>query len=222
MLELLKKLPFWDLLSDDEKQMVSNQAVLRQYQQGNVLHGGCENDSCFGMFYIASGEIRTSILSDEGREITLYRLYDGDMCVLSASCVISQISFDTQMTVTKDAPLLIIPSSTFAKLIDSNIYARCFMYELAAERFSTVMWVMKQILFSRFDQRLAVFLLNEYRKTGIPEIRMTQEQIAQNVNSAREVVARMLKQFAADGLIENRRGVIVLKDIPKLEKLDSK
>ena len=126
------------------------------------------------------------------------------------------------MTVTKDAQLLIIPSSTFAKLIDSNIYARCFMYELAAERFSTVMWVMQQILFSRFDQRLAVFLLNEYRKTGIPEIRMTQEQIAQNVNSAREVVARMLKQFAADGLIENRRGVIVLKDIPKLEKLDSK
>lgn len=93
------------------------------------------------------------------------------------------------------------------------------MYELATERFSSVMWVMQQILFYGFDRRLATFLLNEYRRTGATSIRMTQEQIAQNVNSAREVVARMLKQFASDGLIENRRGVIVLKDIGGLENL---
>lgn len=93
------------------------------------------------------------------------------------------------------------------------------MYELTTERFSTVMWVMQQILFYRFDRRLATFLLNEYQLTGVPEIRMTQEQIAQNVNSAREVVSRMLKQFALDGLIENQRGVIVLKDIDGLKKL---
>ena len=64
-----------------------------------------------------------------------------------------------------------------------------------------------------------IFLLNEYKLTGVTEIQMTQEQIAQNINSAREVVARMLKQFALDGLIENQRGIIVLKDIDGLEKL---
>lgn len=219
--KLLEKLPYWKFLREAEKQLLKNAAAVRHYPAGSVLHGNCDGGgSCFGMIYLVSGEVRTYILSPEGREITLFRLTKGETCVLSASCILSQISFETQLTVTADAEILIIPASVFGALTEENIHVRCFVYELATERFSSALWVMQQILFVRFDQRLAGFLLQEYRRTGCPEIRMTQEQIAQNVNSAREVVARMLKQFASDGLIENHRGLIVLKDIGELERLD--
>ena len=218
--ELLEKLPFWSSLSDAEKKTVKTSAVVNHYKKGSILHGNCDNGaSCLGMVYVISGELRAYILSEEGREITLFRLPKGDSCVLAASCIISQIDFDTLLTATGDADVLIVPAAVFSRLMNENIHVKCFLYELATERFSAVMWVMQQILFYRFDQRLATFLLNEYRRTGVPKIRMTQEQIAQNVNSAREVVARMLKQFASDGLIENQRGIIVLKDIGGLEKL---
>ena len=218
--ELLEKLPYWSSLSDAEKRTVKDSAIVNHYESGSALHGNCDKgESCLGMIHVISGELRAYIISDEGREITLFRLREGDSCVLSASCIISQISFDTLITAVNDADVLIIPPAVFGRLTNENIHVRCFMYELAAERFSTVMWVMQQILFYRLDRRLATFLLSEYQRTGVRTIRMTQEQIAQNVNSAREAVARMLKQFALDGLIENRRGIIVLKDICGLEKL---
>ena len=218
--ELLEKLPYWSTLNDTEKREVRDSAIVNHYESGNTLHGNCDKGiSCLGMIYVISGQLRAYILSEEGREITLFRLREGDCCVLSASCIISQIDFDTMLTATEDSDVLIVPTAVFGMLTNENIHVRCFMYELATERFSTVMWVMQQILFNRFDQRLATFLLSEYRRTGVPTIRMTQEQIAQNVNSAREVVARMLKQFALDGLIENQRGIIILKDIDGLEKL---
>jgi len=218
--KLLKNLPYWSMLTEAQQQAVARAAVLRHYRPGTLLHGNCDGGgSCLGMIYIVSGEVRTFLLSENGREITLFRIAAGESCVLSASCVFSQASFDTQITVTQEADILIVPAPTFRRLIDENIHVRCFMYELSTQRFSTVLWVMQQILFFRFDQRLASFLLEEYRRSGGAEIRMTQELLAQNVNSAREVVARMLKQFAADGLIENRRGVIVLKDITALEQI---
>lgn len=169
--------------------------------------------------YLLSGEIRAYIVSEEGREITLFRVGAGECCVLSAACVLSQITFETQMYVTKDTKVLVLPSATYGRLMDSNIHVRCFTYELSAARFSTVMWVMQQILFYGFDKRLANFFLAEYRRTGKTEIHMTQEEIATATNSAREVVARMIKQFIADGLIETGRGVIYLKDLQGLRDL---
>jgi len=219
MNELLKNLPFWNDLTKDEKSLCEMSAVVNEYSAGSYIFGNCQGQSCLGMMHILSGEIRACIVSEEGREITLFHVGAGENCVLSASCVLSQITFETQMYVTKDAKILVLPSATYGKLMDSNIRVRCFTYELATERFSTVMWVMQQIIFFGFDRRFADFLLTEYERTGNKEIRMTQEEIATATNSAREVVARMIKQFAVDGLIESKRGVILLKDIKGIEKL---
>ena len=218
--ELLAKLPFWQSLTEDEKALISESAYIKKYEAGSQLHDSCsEGDSCLGVLYIASGEARVYIMSDEGREITLFRIRTGESCVLSASCAISQISFETIMTVEVDSEILIVPTHVFARLIRENIYARCWMYELTAERFSDVMWVMQQILFERFDSRLAGFLLSEYERKGSAHIYMTQEEIAKDVNSAREVVARMLKQFAMEELIDYHRGKITLKDVEGLRRL---
>lgn len=217
MENILNKLPFWTSLTEQEKEILRKSAVIRRYEKGSFIHSG--DRDCLGMLFIISGEIRTYILSDEGREITLFRLYPNDLCVLSASCVISQISFDTQMTARQDTEVLIIPPNITALLKEQNISVRCFLYEQATERFSEVMWAMQQILFKGLDQRLAAFLVEECERTNSNTVRMTHEQIARNISSAREAVARMLKQFTQDGLVELKRGEIIIKDTDGLKRL---
>lgn len=215
MENILNKLPFWTSLTEQEKEILRKSAVIRRYEKGSFIHSS--DRDCLGMLFIISGEIRTYILSDEGREITLFRLYPNDLCVLSASCVISQISFDTQMTARQDTEVLIIPPNITALLKEQNISVRCFLYEQATERFSEVMWAMQQILFKGLDQRLAAFLVEECERTNSNTVRMTHEQIARNISSAREAVARMLKQFTQDGLVELKRGEIIIKRYGRAE-----
>ncbi len=205
------------MLTEQEKERVRNASTLRRYKKGAFIHSG--GNECLGMLLLLEGEIRTCLLSDEGREVTLFRVYPGGLCVLSASCVISQITFDTQITAQQDTAVLIIPAGITASLKERNIHVRCFLYELAAQRFSDVMWSMQQILFKGLDRRLADFLLAEQERTGSDVIPMTHEQIAQHISSAREAVARMLKHFSGDGLVELRRGAVVLRDTDALKKL---
>ena len=213
----VSRLPFWQLLTEQERDTVQRSAMVRRYEKGTLIHDG--GSECLGLLLVLSGEIRTYLLSDEGREVTLFRLYPGELCVLSASCVISQISFDTQMTARQDTEVLIIPPNITALLKEQNISVRCFLYEQATERFSEVMWAMQQILFKGLDQRLSAFLVEECERTNSNAVRMTHEQIARNISSAREAVARMLKQFTQDGLVELKRGEIIIKDTDGLKRL---
>ena len=217
MESVLERLPFWKLLTDSEKELVRQNAVIRLYKKGTPVYSS--ERECLGMLFVMQGEMRAYLLSEEGREVTLFRIYPNDLCVLSASCVISQISFDTQMSAQKDTEALIIPPNIVLLLKEKNLSVRCFLYELATKRFSDVMWAMQQILFKRLDQRLALFLLQESQRLGTDTIHMTHEQIAQQISSAREAVARMLKQFSEDGLVELKRGAIRLLDQKGLKAL---
>ncbi len=217
MESVLERLPFWKLLPDSEKELVRQNAVIRSYKKGTPVYSS--ERECLGMLFVMQGEMRTYLLSEEGREVTLFRIYPNDLCVLSASCVISQISFDTQMSAQKDTEALIIPPNIVLLLKEKNLSVRCFLYELATKRFSDVMWAMQQILFKRLDQRLALFLLQESQRLGTDTIHMTHEQIAQQISSAREAVARMLKQFSEDGLVELKRGAIRLLNQKGLKAL---
>lgn len=217
MESVLERLPFWKLLTDSEKELVQQNAVIRRYKKGTRVYSS--ERECLGMLFVMQGEMRTYLLSEEGREVTLFRIYPNDLCVLSASCVISQISFNTQMSAQKDTEALIIPPNIVLFLKEKNLSVRCFLYELATKRFSDVMWAMQQILFKRLDQRLALFLMQESQRLGTDTIHMTHEQIAQQISSAREAVARMLKQFSEDGLVELKRGAIRLLDQKGLKAL---
>ena len=217
MESVLERLPFWKLLTDSEKELVQQNAVIRLYKKGTRVYSS--ERECLGMLFVMQGEMRAYLLSEEGREVTLFRIYPNDLCVLSASCVISQISFDTQMSAQKDTEVLIIPPNIVLLLKEKNLSVRCFLYELATKRFSDVMWAMQQILFKRLDQRLALFLMQESQRLGTDTIHMTHEQIAQQISSAREAVARMLKQFSEDGLVELKRGAIRLLDQKGLKAL---
>ena len=216
MEETLKKLPFWEHLEEKERRLLEREAQVKRFPAGGQLFGTV--DACLGMVHVLDGELRAYILSREGREIALFRLRDGDTGVLSASCALSQIRFETHLAAVRETEILLIPSRAVASLTEENVHVRCFAYELATRRFSSVVAVMEQTLFSRLDKRLAGFLLSACRENGSPEVRMTQEELAARVNSVRETVGRMLKRFAADGIIRIRRGGILVLDMDKLEK----
>ena len=141
----LTQLPFWSSLTEREMDTLRRSAFVRHYKKGAFVHSS--DNECLGMLFILSGEILTYLLSDEGQEVMLFRLYPGELCVLSASCVISQITFDTQMTAGMDTDVLIIPANVIAALKEKNLHVRCFLYELATKRFSDVMWAIQQIMF---------------------------------------------------------------------------
>ena len=159
------------------------------------------------------------MMSDNGKDITLYRLHSGDMCMLSATCVLKTITFDVFIDAEEDSCCYMISGPAFMKVSDNNPKVKIFSLETAVSRFSDVMWVMQQILFMSMDKRLAIFLLDESSRTNSDIISFTHEQIARYMGSAREVVSRMLKYFANEGFVEvSRKGVKIL-DKKRLREL---
>lgn len=159
------------------------------------------------------------MMSDEGKEITLYRLHKGDMCMLSASCVINSITFDVFVDAEEDSECYVISGPAFAAAAERNPAVKIFALETAVGRFSDVMWVMQQILFMSMDKRLAIFLSDESARTGSDTVTLTHEQIARYMGSAREVVSRMLKYFANEGIVEVLRGGVTILDKKRLRQL---
>jgi CRP/FNR family transcriptional regulator len=208
---------FWDRLTSGQQERLLDNTVLMRYAKGACVHNGA-ND-CKGMLVIKNGTLRTYMLSESGKEITLFRLSAGDVCVLSASCVLSAITFEVQIDAETDSEVLLINPLFLEALAEENIYVECFAYKTATDRFSDVMWAMQQILFMSMDKRLAVFLWDEIVKTNDDTVRLTHEQVARVVGTAREVVSRMLKYFSSEGIVELSRGGIKVVDRQKLRKL---
>ncbi|SHH84278.1 CRP/FNR family transcriptional regulator, anaerobic regulatory protein [Sporobacter termitidis DSM 10068] len=207
----------WAHLTKEEQDGMLSDTVLTRYAKGACIHNG-END-CKGMLLIKKGQLRTYMLSESGKEITLYRLGAGDVCVLSASCVLSAITFEVQIDAEEDSEVLFISPLYLQSLMERNIHVECFVYKTATDRFSDVMWAMQQILFMSMDKRLAVFLWDEIAKTADDTVHLTHEQVARDVGSAREVVSRMLKYFSSEGIVELSRGGIRIINKQKLRKL---
>ena len=212
----IKAFPFWNVISKTERAYILDNSTAATYTKGYHIH---DSDECSGVILVRSGCLRAYMISEDGKEVTLYRLYPGDMCMLSASCVLQSITFDVFVDAEEDSQCIVISGPAFAAVAERQPEVRIFSLETAVNRFSDVMWTMQQILFKGFDRRLAAFLISEYERTGLKQIKMTHEQIAQHTSSAREVVARMLKRFAADGLVEFKRGLITLKDTDALKKM---
>lgn len=208
--------PFWEKMSERDKETFINSSVYTEFKEGTNIHDGNE---CTGVILIKSGCLRTYLLSEDGKEITLSRLYKGDMCILSASCVLDTITFDVSIDAEEDSSCVIVGGCAYEDLCRRLPEAKMFALETASQSFSEIMWVMQQILFMSMDKRLAIFLLDESANRGSDTLEITQEQIAKYMASAREVVSRMLKYFVAEGLVEVLRGGVRIIDKKRLRSL---
>lgn len=209
-------LPFWGVIPDEDKEYICQNSHAVTFPEGKNIHDGNE---CSGVILVRSGCLRLFMMSEEGRDVTLYRLHKGDICMLSASCVLDAITFDVFVDAQEDSECYVIGGPAFAAVSERNPQIKIFALETAVGRFSDVMWVMQQILFMSMDRRLAIFLLDESARNGTDVIALTHGQIARYMGSAREVVSRMLKYFVNEGIVEvSRKGVKIL-DKKHLRKL---
>ncbi len=211
-----EKLPFWEKITEVQRKFLCEHSTLMTYRKGTNIHDGSE---CSGVFFVREGCLRVYILSEEGKDITLYRLHAGEMCMLAASCVLQSITFDIAIDAEEDSECCVISGPAFASVSEENPDVKIFSLETAVSRFSDVMWVMQQILFMSMDKRLAIFLSDESARVGSDVISLTHEQIARYMGSAREVVSRMLKYFENEGIVENSRKGVRVIDKPRLKKL---
>ena len=206
----LETLTFWQHLRLSEQETIANCAQIRHYKKDEMIYS--HDHECLGLIKVLNGEIRTFMLSDEGREVLLYRLKAGDTDVLSASCVVNQITFETHIVAESDCEILIVPAVCLSDLKEHNLHVRCYIFEKLGERFSDVMNQMQKILFTRVDVRLMDAIKEHTRHSGSNEITVTHEQLASEINSSREVVSRILKRMEHDGLIVLGRGRITVTD----------
>ena len=209
--EILQKRPFWEHLTKIQKELLLREARIVRYQAGNSIYSSVRE--CLGAVFILEGIMRTYLLSDEGKEVTMYRLREGDCCVLAASCILSAITFDVEIEAQTDCVALVIPAGLLAAVSRENVYMD------TAKRFSDVVEALQQMIFLSLTQRVVSFLLDESSKSGSSTITMTHEEIAKIIGSAREAVSRTLKQLAKNGCIALNRGEIILKKKEELYRL---
>ena len=166
--------PFWEQLTPEEQERLCRFTRPVHYAKGARVHSPLE--SCVGILLLRSGQLRSYLLSEDGRDVTLYRLFGGEVCILSASCVMDAVNIDLYIDAEEDTEALCISAGIFRQLMQENVYVRCYAYQMTAERFSDTMWTMQQILFMSADRRLAIFLADELAKTGC----YTMRQLAVN------------------------------------------
>ncbi len=213
-----KSLTFFDKLSRQEQAQIMENVRKVAYKKGENAHGGI--NTCHGIMIPKSGSLRVYILSENGKEVTLYRLEEGGVCVLSASCILNNITFDVHIDAEEDSEILLVDLGKM-DTISRNMYVENFLLKETVGRFSDVMWAMEKILFLKLDERLAVFLLDEIARNKSNIISQTHEQIAKHLGSAREAVSRMLSNFAREGLVELSRGELTIKNKQALRELSA-
>ena len=209
--------PIWSKLSVTQQNTLSAALMTKTIAKGTMIHNGSMD--CTGLLLVRSGQLRAYILSDEGREITIYRLFDRDMCLFSASCMMRSIQFDVTIEAEKDTELWVIPSEVYQNMMSESAPVANYTNELMASRFSDVMWLMEQIMWKSLDKRVAAFLLEEASIEGSDRLKITHESIANHLGSHREVITRMLRYFQNEGMVKLSRGVVELTDTARLEEL---
>ena len=211
--------PIWNQLTKNQQDRLLGSLMTSRVSKGMVVHNGSAD--CTGLLLLKSGQLRAYILSDEGREITLYRLFDMDMCLFSASCIMRSIQFEIIIEAEKDTELWIIPADVYKNIMNESAPAANYTNELMASRFSDVMWLIEQIMWKSLDKRVAAFLLEEAAIEGTYELKITHETIANHLGSHREVITRMLRYFQNEGMVRLSRGMVAVLDEKKLRALQN-
>jgi len=218
-MEFAEYLPVWDKLTANQQQRIAGVMEHRNVKKGTHIHDSSAD--CLGLVMVRKGQLRAYILSEDGREITISRLFDYDVSLLSASCVMPDMQFNVMIEAEKDTEFWSIPACLFKNLVDESIAVSNYSRNLLSSNFSELMWLMEQIMWKSFDKRLAAFLLEEAAIENSDNLKITHEKIANHMGTAREVVTRMLRYFQGEGMVKLTRGAIEITDRKKLDALQN-
>lgn len=201
------------ITASDLAQAFAEQARIQRVPAGTTVFS--EGDECSAIAILLSGSVRVYKMSPSGREITLYRFERGESCILTANCILSRHQFPAIATVERDAEAVFIPASTFRDWVDRYPAWRDYVFNLLARRLSVLMAVVNEVAFRRMDARIAGVLAQRQAAEG-PTLKLTHQTIADELGTSREVVSRILEDFAGSGWIETGRGTITVLDVDSL------
>ena len=208
-------LPIYNLLTASEKQILENGTQTKKYEKNAMIH--CHGDTCIGMFSVIKGTVSLSMVSDEGKKVTVLQLEEGKVCVLGAACVFKQVNFDIHLEAGEACVIEIVNVPTMTSLMESNPAFEAAIYKLAAGSLSGIVSSVQQFLFFSIGRRIADYLLSEHKRCNTSVISATHEQIAHFTGSAREVVTRELNKMAKSGLISLGRKSVEILDSENLK-----
>ena len=216
-MEFTEYFPIWDKMTREHQNRIAQVIDFQKIKKGTIIHDG--SPDCLGMLLVKSGQLRAYLLNDEGREITICRFFEMDICLFTAACVMPNMQFDIFIEAEKDTEIWIIPACLYKNLMDESLVMANYARDLITNHFSELMWLMEQIMWRSFDKRLAKFLLEESALEESDSLKITHEKIANHMGPAREVVTRMLRYFQSEDMIRLTRGTVDIKDRKRLTKL---
>ena len=212
-----REISFYNYLTPDEQELLDNSMQRISCRKGQVVHR--HGDACVGLIFVRRGRLAFSILSEEGREITVFRTERGETCILSAACVLQSLEFESQITAEVNSDISILPAPTLFRLMNANHDVERLVYKQAVGQYSSVLRTMQQIIFLSLEKRLATFLLEESQRRKSDSFSATHEQFARYIGSSREVVTRMLNQFSSRGIVSLGRGTVTVLNPDALESV---
>jgi CRP/FNR family transcriptional regulator len=191
-----------------------SQAVVRTISAGTVLFD--EKNPCQAFPMLLSGSVRVSKTAASGRELQLYRVVPGESCILSSSCLLGGSPYPARGVAESEVTLVALTGSVFNRLLAEHEPFRSYVFGLFAERISDLLQLVEAVAFHRLDQRLAALLLGKGKV-----IHTTHQALADELGSVREIVSRLLKSFAEQGLVSLGREQIEIVDAAGLRRLAS-
>jgi len=172
-----------------------------------------DGDMCQGYVFVLNGSVRVQKMDPEGREIVLYRVENGQTCMLTTSCLLGGRAYPAEGVAEEETELaLLAPNRLDALLADAAF--RRFVLSMISQRVADLMALIEDVAFGRMDVRLARRLLELDNGSG--KLHLTHQQLATELGTAREVISRILKDFERRGLVELGRGTLLLPDPEEL------
>jgi len=204
----LTHFPVLAAIEDDAWRQAVNEAMTLTVPAGEAVFR--EGDSCSNFLLVLDGAVRVQKLSENGREIVLYRVEEGQSCILTTACMLGGRHYHAEAYTETEVHAVAIPYRAFRQAMDGSHGFREFVFGAYAERITELLMLIDAISFGRIDQRLASYLLEQADETGV--LPLTHQALARDLGTAREVVSRMLKEFERRGLVQLGRGRITLRD----------
>lgn len=175
-------------------------------------------DHCNAYLVLRSGTVRVQLISDQGREITLYRIGPGNSCVLTTSCLLSKEDYPAEAIAETDLEAVVISRRAFREALESSPEFRTFVFDDFSQRLTGVIERIAELAFTSIDSRLARALLRLDREAKED---ITHQELGVELGTAREVVSRHLKRFEDQGLVRLGRGKVVVADVKRLQEVAS-
>ncbi len=206
---LLKSFDFLKSLDSESEERFLSKCNILNIEMGKTVF---DSTTCNGIMLVIEGRFRVYMISNEGREITLFYLEKGDVSTLSINCITGTMPIKAIVTAEENSKIAKLDNDYFMELHRKSFPLQKFVLENMSQQMNDIMWIVEQVAFNAMDKRIATYLISQNSKI----IYKTHEEIANNIGTAREVVSRMLKYFEKNSVVKLTRGKIYIEDINKL------